>query len=751
MFGTTSARTIQGIVLSSADSTAVAGANCRILSAGKFAGAAATDADGRFVMSTDLSTAFELEVSATGFSSTNILVEKGNKSLDIGEIFLDKGIALSEVTVTADSLTFSHGRTIVYPSVANVKASSSAIDLFMKLPLAGLNAEPVNRTISVDGGSPIILINGVPSSLDDFRALLPKDIEKIEFTRFTPARYANTGATGYISITLKKRNDGGQVYLWGRSALNAVFVDGQFRASYHQGPSQFTLQYVPSWRNYHKVYDRSSQSYIGDDFRVDLESHDRAPFNYNTHNVFLKYDFSPSLKTLFSVKFTMMPGFDHRRVIGETTDTELGSYDNYNTSSGKDLAPSLDLFFRHDFNQKNSIEVQFVGTLSASDYRRANNYFYSDGSQQTFEMNVNSRRRSLISAVSYIHSFSDRTSLSAGYTNTLSHSTNTYLDSDFRPVLTENNSYAYATLGQRVRNIYLNLSTGAKLFWMNNDNARRHFIRNVSSVQATWNIDRRWNLYGYFSYSSGIPSLSSLTDYAQQVTPYLIQNGNASLKGTDNFSYTLGTNYTLQKFQLSANASYNTINNAAVSEVRYLGNGLFLSQTVNARYYRNIRGAANLRLSGIHGFGAALDLILTHYETAGELQTYSLTSFNAALNLWWNKGPFTVSYWRSIPPKILSGNNVFKAENGDALNFQWQTNKHWAVTASWMYMLTKKGTQYPSWDYSLVNPSVSERWIENNGNMVVLSVQYSADFGSIFRTARRSLNNADTDSSLLKM
>gem|GEM_PF-3667711 len=35
--------------------------------------------------------------------------------------------------------------------------------------------------------------------------------------------------------------------------------------------------------------------------------------------------------------------------------------------------------------------------------------------------------------------------------------------------------------------------------------------------------------------------------------------------------------------------------------------------------------------------------------------------------------------------------------------------------------------------------------------MVVLSVSYSADFGSIFSTARRNLNNSDNGTSLLKL
>ena len=68
-----------------------------------------------------------------------------------------------------------------------------------------------------------------------------------------------------------------------------------------------------------------------------------------------------------------------------------------------------------------------------------------------------------------------------------------------------------------------------------------------------------------------------------------------------------------------------------------------------------------------------------------------------------------------------------------------------------MYMFDSKGTRYPAWDYSSVNPSYRERYIRNNSNMVVLSVSYSTDFGSIFRTARRNLNNSDSGSSLLKL
>ena len=745
-----SARTIRGEVYAESDSTALAGATCRFLVDGKQVTAINTNSDGLFEVSTDIRSAFSLEISMVGFNPTEIRIP-AEKNADIGKVYLTDATTLSEVQVISNATVDSRGRTIIFPSASELKASSTALSLFQKLPLAGLDANPVNRTLSVDKGTPVILINGVPSTIDDFNALQPKDIAKIEFSRITPARYADSGNTGLISITLKQRSDGGQVYAWGRSALTTAFVDGNIRASYHQGPSQFTMFYNPSWRNYQKVYDNIIESYIGSDFSVKLEEHDRNPFNYHLHNMGLKYDYSPNAGTLFSATFRATPSFQKSRKFTHTIDTTLGEYDNSNLSTSKDFSPSLDLFFKRDFNEKNALELQVVGTLSTSDYRRDNDYIFNDGSTTHYIMNADSRRRSLISEISYIHQFSDRTSLSAGYQNTVSHSTNKYLTSDYKPVLTENNNYVYVRLGQQVGKVYFSVATGAKLFWIRNDRNNRHFISNLTSAQMQWNISRKWSLTAVFQYTPGIPSLTALTDYPQQQTPYLISNGNPDLKVSRNFRYQLMPSFQYKKFSASLLMNYRYVGDFVMDDIIYMGDRLFLSQSVNAKDAWQAGGNLNLKLSDIYGFGANLSLGLDHYETRGANWSHHLTSFDATLNLWWNKGPYTISYWRKVPGKYLSGHYVGKDENGDALNFDYQPNSHWTFQASWMYMFEPKGTKYPSWNDSDVNPSVRERYIRNNGNMVVLSVSYSADFGSIFRSSRRSLNNSDNGSSLLKM
>ena len=746
-----SARTLVGLVYSDSTNTVVADAVCILYEGDKELSRTATGEDGIFRLQTDSEAALAVEIDKPGFSGTVVVVEAGSKNQDLGYIALSEASTLDELEVKGTEVVHSKGRTIVYPSEADLKASSTTLSLLQKLPLAGLFADPENRTLSVRGGTPMILINGIPATMSDVNSLKPGDIAKIEYSYITPARYADKGKNGFLSITLKEREDGGQVYLWGRSAVNTAFLDANLQASYHQGPSQFTLQYSPSWRNYQDAYDYSSMQYIGDDFKVDIEQHDRNPFNYHMHGVSLKYDFAPSERTVFSARFSATPTSSSNRIMGTMSDNILGEYDMKSRNSSRDFTPSLDMFLRHDFNAKNSLEVQVVGTLSSSDYRRDNNYNLNSDDKLQYTNDINNRRRSLISEVSYVHNFDQSTSLSGGVQNSVSHNTNEYLGQNFKPVLTDNNNYIYARFAKQINRVYLTAASGAKMLWSRNNNIRRHYIRNMSSANITWYPNQKWTFEGVFSYSPSLPSLSALTNHEVQVSPYLWSNGNPDLKTSENFFYSIAGIYQHRKFSVVLQAAYNNIKNGVFNDVVYMGGGKFMSQSVNADKYTGMQGSLMLRVSDIYGFGAYASIDLTRYDSRVGNWDYHLTSLFGRLNLWWNKGPWTISYYRNFPGKTLFGYNVSKQENGDALQVEFRPDKHWTLSAGWWYMFDKKGTRYPSWSHSPVNPAVNDRYIKDNGNMVCLSAIYTADFGALFkRNIRRSLNNNDSNNSLLK-
>lgn len=189
------------------------GAVCELKSDAATAIKAAGDVNGAFTINTSDRKAATLSVSAVGYGQAEIVIPDGGHDIKDLKIYLPDIKTLEAVTVTAAAATMRNGRTIVYPSAQEASASASSVELFQKLPLPGLTADPINRLLSVDGGSPMILIDGVPSAMSDINALKAKDIERVEYSRITPARYADKGYKGLLQITLKHRNDGGSIEL----------------------------------------------------------------------------------------------------------------------------------------------------------------------------------------------------------------------------------------------------------------------------------------------------------------------------------------------------------------------------------------------------------------------------------------------------------------------------------------------------------------------------------------------------------
>lgn len=751
IFGADAGIRLSGRILSEADSTVVSFAVGKVLVTEKPVASFQSDENGQFCTDIPQERDILIRIESPGFADYEVEIEGMKKNTDIGTIYMSEVALLKEVVVTAEGKMERMGKTIVIPSASDVRASADAISLLQKLQLDGLEVNVVNRSVSVLGKTPVILINGIPSTQDDLNALKPGDVAKVEYSRFVPARYADKNAGGVIDVTLKKKNDGGTVYVWGRGCPTTGYIDGNVRASYHQGPSQFTLSYSPSWRNYNDVNDYSESSLIGDDFRVDFVSKAKSPFHYMFNPINLRYVYSPERSLLFSASFNAGIFNNGIKTRKEMHDSMYGDYSESVVSSTNRFTPSLDLYFRKDFNDRNALEAEVVGTLSSTDYR--NTILEDpDGEEMTYTTDTDNRRRSLISEISYVHKFDERTELSAGFQNTISGNDNHYLATGYEATLTENNNYGYLQFSRQCGPVYFRLSTGMKMFWMRNDLNHRHFIKNLSSALLSWRVSGDWTMTYQFRYTPDIPGLSALTDYPQQTSVYLVSNGNPDLRVCDNFSNSLALQFKRGIWSASANIFHSYAADPTFSNVEYLGDRKFLSASMNFDSQQNLSGWVRLGVNNLFGmFGANVTLQYSHYASKGEGWSHKLNSFSANMSVWWNKGPFTVSYWRKIPGKYLWAQTVSKDENGDALQFDYKPNRHWTLGLSWMYMFSEKGTQYPSWNYSATNPGYKYRYIKPNANMVCLSVTYNADFGSLFRTANRSLNNRDDGSSLLTM
>lgn len=742
------ARKIYGYTLSSSDSIPLQGMSCKISSDNLTSDSTYTDNKGHFNLSDTNGNDIELEISSIHTCPLIINIPSGRNDIDLEEIYIDKATTLDDFTVSAKSLLYSGGKTIAIPSESEVAASNSSIELLQKIPLEGLRANPITRSIEVDGSTPIILINGIPSSLESLRTIRPQDIIKIEYSRATPARYADSGKSGLINIFLKERKDGGYISFWGRSAINTAFLDASVSGKYNFKRSQIAVLYTPSWRKYDKSYATTHNEYLSKDFNVSLDEHSVSPFYYITNNLELRYDLLYNSANLFSATFSMEPFKSKRDINANAFDSILGSYKLTDINRQNYINPSLDLFYRHEFSASDAMEVEMTGTFRSEEVSSLPKYTYSEDYFKQYPVNTKSKRKSLISEFSYSHSFPFNSSLYLGIQNTISDNHNHYLLTDYTPFLSENNNFIYASFQHNIKNIWYTIYTGAKLFWTKNDLNKRHFIKNITSAQISWKINSKWDVKGFYSFKPLIPNLSQLTDYPQQTSPYLISNGNANLKTSTCSNFQLSGSFSPEPFSLSLTASSISWNNPTFLATKFINGNTFLISPQNFRSAHALYTYLNIGVNNFYGFGTNIQCCLGYTKTSDVEWMHSLTYFSADINLWWNHGPFTITYWRKIPGKYLDGQTIYKEENGDMLSFTYKPNSRLSIEAGWWYMFENKGTKYFSQDLSAISPGFQRSNIKNNANMFVLTLTYTDDFGRNFDTSKRTLQNKDTGSAI---
>lgn len=713
-----------------------------------------SNANGDFVIPIDANRVL-MKINCLGYMPYS----KVHDTKNIGIIrMLTNAKVLSEVKVEQSQFVYDGDKMVAYPTATQLKHSYDFFSLLNMQPFAGLYVDEMNRTINVMGGQPVVLIDGVKCTSRDLLTIQPKNIKRIEYSMNVPMKYQDSGVSGIIYVYLKNpKAAGGSVYFNGLSAVNAGFVNADVVATYNQGKSQFTLDYGFEYRNYKQRVIDNKYSYIGDDFRVDLnEIGSESPFDYNDHILNAGYNYRHDNTMLFSAKLKNEFFTRHASEAGYVEDSFMGGYNRVTANRSYSYQPSLDLYLQKEWKGGHTLEAQVVGSLSDDGYERTyNDQIEETGEMMYFPSKVNTDHLSLVSEVAYKKTVSKKSILSAGLQNQLSKTENEYVVNDYTTTLQTNNNYAYVNYQQIIgKKTSLNLGTGVKYIQMQSESNNRDFVRNLSSLNFTSTPLSNLYLSLTGSYTPIIPSLSSLTDLVQVNNEYLLINGNPDLESGHRFAtrFAISTDY---KKKLGATL-VNTLNysiNPYYTCVSYLGNGKFLGRAENYNKWLSYEARLALTLNEVFNkhFSARLEAHYHRYETSGDDWQHFINSLGVNCTLTGTFGNFMAQMQYRLPYKTLSGETVSMTEEGSQLTLGYRY-KNWNFMASGFYLFSKSGTEYPKWTLSEVNPVTLNCYIKDNANMFVLSVKYNVSFGKLFgNTKKRTLNNSSVGAAVMTL
>lgn len=205
---------------------------------------------------------------------------------------------LAAVTVSAQRVVQKGRRFVITPDPREVAASARGIDLLGMQQLPGLKVDRALESVTVDGGTPIMKINGREVPASRLVNLDPAKVKRIEYSNTPGLRYLDRGAAGVINIVLKDADDGGNLHLDASSDVLLMMSDAYLYGSYHKGKSEFALEYNFSRRNYRHGPNEDYDSYIAPERTVSREKKMELPVYYMRNDITADYTFQPNDSTM---------------------------------------------------------------------------------------------------------------------------------------------------------------------------------------------------------------------------------------------------------------------------------------------------------------------------------------------------------------------------------------------------------------------------------------------------------------------
>lgn len=661
---------------------------------------------------------------------------------------------LDEVVVEGSRVTEEAGRFVVLPDPKEAEVSGRGLTLLDMQQLPGLEVDVALQKITIDGGTPILQINGKEVPLNRFINVRPEQILRIEYSNDPGIRYLDRNVSGVINLVLKESDDGGNVMARVQSAFTTGFVDGYLMAAHHKGKSEFSLQYNLSHRNYKNVPYEMIDSYIAEERTVERSQELSSPFNYITHNITGEYTYQPNDSTMFVATLRDYIDNNHWFGTGTITETENGTTIQMGMNKQSDRkgnSPMLDLFFTHKLRNRQKIELNMVGQYSQSDYY--NNLIYSDSENEwEYPTKVINNGYAVSGEAVYSKQF-NRSEARIGLQYQHNFASNDYVIYETQTEMTKDNTYLYCGIGGSIsNNVMYSLGTGVKLFTVADGIDTRRYVRNLSTALLFWRISNSWSLTATTYFVPSLPSLSDLSPVLQRVDDVEAIRGNDALKPSNTMNSTLRLQYNNKGWFAGMTGSYFRNFSPTVRLYQYVPElDLFVGTPQNTDYYQRFQLKAEVGVKQLFDrLNITLNGKLKKEEAKGEEFYHDNLNFSSGINAQFVWKQLVVGCnFDFLPDKSLFGEEISIGEMSQSIyvEYNWKSLN---ASLAWHCPFNKKGFMYQTSGLSAVHPYCHTNWTSDNGNMVVLGLTWKFNYGKAFNKGQKTLWNGGYDDGMVK-
>lgn len=759
---------VSGVIKDAADKTALIGVNVSLKQGDQQVSGTVTDAHGKFSLEAETGE-FVLECSYIGYEPIGMsLTVIGNTNLGTIEMN-EASTELSEVVVEGDAVIQKVDRQILLPNKEQLGASSDGMSLLQNLQIPRIVVNPTDNTVKTLANQDVQLrINGIEASNSEVMAINPKDVIRIEYHDQPGVRY--NGAAAVINYIVKHRDTGGNLML---NASNGVTMPGW--GEYHLsgkvnfGKSSFSLLTHYSPRDVYWTRTNAETYNFSTGTIENREVGEPTRFKMNPVNIGLTYNWTNGEKNMLNITLRDFMNFMPHSKTNRDSYLYQGtdSFAIHDHESSKSISPSLDIYYEHNLPDDNHLYFDLVGTyINSSNDRRFEQTPLGETVADTTDVlsRVRGNKYSLIGEAIYEKDW-DNIALTVGVRHNQQWVENTYLGSaDATVNMTTAETYAFAEVQQRVKQFSYAVGIGAMHTYIEQGGQKQSNW--IARPQLTLSYDfGKGVFWKYKGYVSGYqPSLSAMSDVAQQIDKYQIRQGNPNLKPVMFVANEMQLSWQSKHVNLNLWANYSYDHKPIMDETFELStlsdNGLStLSEAVSpmvVRTYANHRGFHRLQVApSVQVRLLQNKLIFTvapfanYYVSLGN--SYTHKHFNPGVRAsimgmykgWQFFGEVTTRY------NNLWGETLEYGEFYHHIGVGYNADK-WGFRAMLMNPFSVKGYSIETKDLSALAPNTQHAEMRDFRQMLILNFHCNLDFGSRASTREnKRINNEDKENGIL--
>ena len=773
---------VSGVIKDAADKTALIGVNVSLKQGDHQVSGTVTDAHGKFSLEAETGE-FVLECSYIGYEPIGMsLTVSGNTHLGTIEMN-EASTELSEVVVEGDAVIQKVDRQILLPNKEQLGASSDGMSLLQNLQIPRIVVNPVENSVKTLANQEVQLrIDGIEASSSEVMAINPKDVIRIEYHDQPGVRY--NGAAAVINYIVRHRDTGGNLML---NASNGVTMPGW--GEYHLagkvnfGKSSFSLMTHYSPRDVYWTRTNSETYNFSTGTIENREVGEPTRFKMNPVNIGLTYNWTNGEKNMLNItlrdfmKFTPQSKTNRDSYLYQGTD----SFAIHDHESSKSISPSLDIYYEHNLPDDHHLYFDVVGTyINSSNDRRFEQTPLGETLADTTDVlsRVKGNKYSLIGEAIYEKDW-ENIALTVGVRHNQQWVENTYFanaNANANVSMLTAETYAFAEMQQRVKQFSYAVGIGAMHTYI--EQAGQKQSNWIARPQLTLSYDfGKGVFWKYKGYVSGYqPSLSAMSDVAQQIDKYQIRQGNPNLKpvmfvanemqlswqstpsagsGT-NVNLSLWANYSYdhkpimdetfeqlidgQSYAVRTYANHRGFHRLQVApsvQVRLLNNSLIFTVAPFANYYVSL-GNSYTHKHFNPGVRASFMGMYNGWQFFGEMTTRSN-------NLWGE----TLEYGEFYHHIGVGYNADIRGPHRNQGTVSHGVSS-WGFRAMLMNPFSVKGYSIETKDLSALAPNTQHAEMRDFRQMLILNFHCNLDFGSRASTREnKRINNEDKENGIL--